>query len=82
MKRLVFLDANKNHREICRCEQPEVMANIIKFIDECNEKNKENGAKQFVSYYVRSWTENDGGKTWYDVGSHVEFFYTEDASDD
>ena len=79
MQRLVFVDDNNNHREICKCKRPEVMSNIIKFIDECNEKNKEKGLKQFESYYIRSWEDN--GKIWYDVGSHTEFFYIEDCED-
>ena len=29
-------------------------------------------ARNFKIYYVRHWTQN--GETWYDVGSHTEFF--------
>lgn len=76
MKRLIFLDSNGNHRKICECSQSEVITNITRFINECNEKNKENSLSQFKSYYIRSW--NEDTKTWYDVGSHTEFFYTED----
>ena len=35
---------------------------------------KPKGTPRFKSYYIRTWSEND--KTWYDVGSHSEFFYT------
>lgn len=31
--------------------------------------------KNFKSYYTRNWEEDD--KTWYDVGSHSEFFWIE-----
>lgn len=32
--------------------------------------------RAFKVYYVRTWTENDA--TWYDVGSHAEFFVLAD----
>lgn len=40
----------------------EIWRHIQKFLDEHN----------FKSYYVRTWYNN--GYTWYDVGSHTEFF--------
>lgn len=30
-------------------------------------------SKKFTSYYIRMWTKEDG-VTWFDVGSHSEFF--------
>lgn len=32
----------------------------------------------FISPYTRIWKEEN--KTWYDVGSHTEFFYTEEIN--
>ena len=32
---------------------------------------------KFKIFYIRSWKEND--KTWYDVGSHSEFFFTQEV---
>lgn len=49
---------------------------IVDFIAQCNAK-KPAGAKPFVSYYTRSW-KNDEGLTVYDVGSHSEFFLLEE----
>lgn len=43
----------------------ECIREIYKF---CEDKN-------FKIYYMRSWIEN--GVTWYDVGSHAEFFLIE-----
>lgn len=31
----------------------------------------------YTAVYVREWDDEDG-KHWYDVGSHSEFFYTEE----
>ena len=61
-------------RKIANCESKEdVYKAINNFIKQANAK-KSKGSKPFKSYYVRSWEQD--GKTWYDVGSHVEFFYT------
>lgn len=49
----------------------EVMQEIHKFIDKCNEDKPED--KKFHSYYCRTW-ENEEGLIVYDVGSHSEFF--------
>jgi len=51
----------------------EISQEIKKFIDNCN-KNKPK-EKQFKSYYTRVWSEN--GRTWYDVGSHSEYFWVD-----
>lgn len=47
-------------------DRGEAWAIIYKFIEEHNYKPD----------YVRTWKEN--GKYYYDVGSHTEFFYTEE----
>jgi len=61
-------------REIAKCaNKDEVYRAIDKFIAQANAK-KPKGSTPFKSYYIRTWEQND--KTWYDVGSHVEFFYT------
>ena len=61
-------------RQIAHCESKEdVYRSIDDFIAQANAR-KSKGSKPFKSYYVRSWEQD--GKTWYDVGSHVEFFYT------
>ena len=61
-------------RQIAHCEtQDEVYRSIDEFIKQANER-KPKGSTPFKSYYIRTWKQN--GKTWYDVGSHVEFFYT------
>lgn len=33
---------------------------------------------KYKPYYVREW-DDENGKHWYDVGSHTEFFYTEES---
>ena len=70
--KLYFEDANENSRLIAECQnETEVIKNIHQFINESNKHKSKD--KQFKIYYIRTWTEN--GKTWYDVGSHAEFFY-------
>lgn len=73
--KLYFENTYGNARQIATCKnETEVIQNIHKFINMCNENKPK--SKQFKSFYTRTWTEN--GKTWYDVGSHTEFFYTEE----
>lgn len=45
--------------------EEEVLVHIQKFLDDHN----------FKSYYTRVWYSN--GYTWYDVGSHTEFFFVD-----
>ena len=72
--KLYFENSNGISRQIAECnDEKEVSKAIYAFIDTCN-KNKPKD-KKFKSYYTRCWTEN--GKTWYDVGSHSEFFYVD-----
>ena len=72
--KLYFENTYGESRLIAECaNQKEVGMNIHKFIEECN-KNKPK-ANQFKSYYTRVWF--DKGKTWYDVGSHTEFFWVD-----
>lgn len=61
---LYFRDSYGNKRLIASHLQleKEVWRHIQKFLDNHN----------FKSYYTRVWYEN--GYTWYDVGSHTEFF--------
>ena len=44
-------------------------ANVMKYIQEDLKKRN----PLFVSYYTRTWTDDDG-ITWFDVGSHVEYY--------
>ena len=70
--KLYFENINENSRLIAECQnETEVIKQIHHFINE-NNKHKSKD-RQFKIYYMRTWTEN--GKTWYDVGSHSEFFY-------
>ena len=72
--KLYFENAVGVSRLIAECKtESEVMQHIHKFVKECNKnKPKDN---PFIIYYTRRWVEND--KTWYDVGSHAEFFYVD-----
>lgn len=61
--KLYFLQSNGKRRFLQDCvDEHEAWRAIHQF---CEERN-------FHIYYSRSWTEN--GETWYDVGSHTEFF--------
>ena len=46
-------------------DEKQISQHIKKFLDDHN----------FQSYYTRIWYEN--GYTWYDVGSHTEFFFVD-----
>lgn len=61
---LYFRDSNGDKRLIASNLQleEEIWGHIQKFLDDHN----------FKSYYTRMWYKN--GYTWYDVGSHTEFF--------
>ena len=61
---LYFRDSNNNKRLIASNIKTteDVFEYIQAFLDEHN----------FKSYYTRTWYAN--GYTWYDVGSHTEFF--------
>ena len=76
---LYFRPSIGDDRKIAICKDGSDIIHAINiFINKCNDKNRENGLKEFKSYYIRSWTEEDG-TTWYDVGSHSEFFYTKET---
>lgn len=77
MVELYFRPSQGDDRLITTCDESNVMQYIHTFINDCNTKNRENGLKEFKSYYTRSWSDSDG-ITWYDVGSHTEFFYTKE----
>lgn len=77
MANLYFENSNGNRRIIANCHtEKEVIQTIYAFIDTCN-KNKPKD-KKFKSYYTREWVEKNEKtgemETWYDVGSHTEFF--------
>lgn len=72
--KLYFENSQGISRQIAECHtEQDISKEIHKFIDD-NNKNKPK-TKQFKSYYTRSWSEN--GKTWYDVGSHSEYFWVD-----
>ena len=72
--KLYFEDSNENRRFLAECkDETEVNQKIKEFINNCNKRKPK--SQQFKMYYVRTW--NEDNKTWYDVGSHSEFFYTE-----
>ena len=60
-------------RQIAKCfTHDDVYRSIDDFIKQANASRTDN--RKFKSYYIRSWEQD--GKTWYDVGSHTEFFFT------
>lgn len=74
---LYFRPSIGDDKKIATCKDgSDIIYAINVFIDECNVKNEEKGLKKFKSYYIRTWQEED--ITWYDVGSHSEFFYTKE----
>ena len=80
MVELYFRPSMGDDRLITTCDESNVMKYIHSYINSCNAKNREKGCKEFKSYYTRSWSDSDG-ITWYDVGSHSEFFYTKTKGD-
>ena len=72
--KLWFENCYGDIRQIATCKDSEaVYREINKFIDRANAR-KPKGSTPFKSYYIRTWEQD--GKTWYDVGSHSEFFFT------
>ena len=72
--KLYFENAYGETRKISDCMTHEdVYKEINNFIARANAA-KPKGTKPFKTHYIRSWQQD--GKTWYDVGSHSEFFYT------
>lgn len=70
--KLYFENNQGISRQIAECHsEEEVNKAIYNFIDNCNKGKPKD--KQFKSYYMRQWDEGDS--TWFDVGSHTEFFY-------
>lgn len=75
--KLWFENVWEEERVIAEVENWEdINREINKFIDECNERNRAHGAKEFRSYYIRTWQQEDG-RIRIDVGSHSEFFITD-----
>lgn len=66
--KLYFNNSHNENIYVTTCEQESIMKNITNFVKKLN--------PNFKIYYIRSWEEK--GKTWYDVGSHTEFFFTEE----
>lgn len=70
--KLYFENSWEERRLIAQPQtEAEVMQEIHKFIDNCNNSKPED--KKFHSYYIRNWINEDGEYVW-DVGSHFEFF--------
>lgn len=62
-----FRDSHGNKRLLKYVDTKEQVWGVIKnFLDDHN----------FTSYYTRTWFAN--GYTWYDVGSHTEFFLVDE----
>ena len=75
--KLWFENVWEEERVIAEVENWEdVNREINKFIDVCNERNRTHGVKEFKSYYIRTWQQEDG-RIRIDVGSHSEFFITD-----
>lgn len=71
MVKLYFVNSENEETFITSIEDRKegsksIFKEINKFIKEKNPNYK--------IYYIRQWEE--GNKTWYDVGSHSEFFFT------
>lgn len=75
--KLYFENRYGDRREIANCKNSEEVNTAINtFIRTCNKNKPEN--KKFKTHYTRVWTDFDEqfkeNVTWYDVGSHSEFF--------
>ena len=66
MVKLFFENSYEESIFIIDCLESEVLSHISNFVYNKN--------PNFKIYYTRIWKDSD--KTWYDVGSHSEFFYT------
>ncbi len=72
--KLWFENRFGEQREIAICATNEDIYKAINaFINRANAA-KPKGSTPFKSHYIRTWEQD--GKTWYDVGSHAEFFFT------
>lgn len=68
MYNLFFNNRYNENEFITTCEEEKIMKEIKNFIKQLN--------PNFKIYYIRAW--KDGNQTWYDVGSHSEFFFVEE----
>ena len=68
MYNLFFNNRYNENKFVTKCTKENIIEEIQTFI---NQKNP-----NFKIYYIRTWIDNN--KTWYDVGSHTEFFFTEE----
>lgn len=66
--KLIFQNCNKEERVIAEVETDEEAYNEMKKF--CEERD-------FTIHYVRGWFSPEGDRTFYDVGSHDEFFIVE-----
>lgn len=79
MVNLYFSDRFENDTLIATCPAGHVMKHIQDFINKCNEGRP----IPFVMYQHRTLRDEfNDKKTWYDVGSHSEFFYTIEVEDE
>ena len=63
---LYFQNSKHERRPIGMVESvSEAMKEIKKFLKQY---------PNFTSYYTRVWYHSDDNETWFDVGSHIEFF--------
>ena len=63
-----FQNSENKERVVGRVVEPKDIMNVIKdFLDDHNYK----------SYYTRIWYHEQDNRTWFDVGSHTEFFFVE-----
>lgn len=70
--RLIFRNSFEKERVIAHVKnREEALKEINNFLEGYNYK----------SYYYRVWSSEDG-RTWFDVGSHSEFFILESEDDD
>ncbi len=71
---LWFKNADGDERQIAYCQTiKDVHRSIDDFIAQANAATAGTKAP-FKKYYTRTWVEGD--RTWYDVGSWFEFFFT------
>ena len=65
----VWFQSSENKERIVgeATDMMEIMQVIANFLDEHN----------FKSYYTRVWHTDSDDRTWFDVGSHTEFFFVE-----
>jgi hypothetical protein len=66
--KVYFLNSQNKYREIGQFNNKTELFNIIESFLTLHD---------FKSYYTRIWYEPNENRTYYDVGSHTEFFFTD-----